>query len=280
MPLLGERRLLIVRDVDRLSGKEQKKLIDYLKQPNPETIMVMVARFPKPGEAKDNKFLKRIEATPLFKLVDSEGDVLRFSMSGRGKQKKLEAWINEQFRQRGRKVEDSGIQLLMEKVGQDLRFLSDAIEKVCLFSPGDGPVNEEEIETVVSPLAERGIFEFVDAVADRRRDIALSLLNRLARQGESPQRMFALLLRQFRMIARTKALSRDHEYKEIASILGVPPFVVGKLLKQSKKYSSKRLRSVFSQFQRAQVELHSTKYLEEKEYANSILEMLVVQIIG
>jgi len=141
-------------------------------------------------------------------------------------------------------------------------------------------VSTEEITQVVVPSAEQGIFELVDSVADRRRDLSLYLLNKLIRQGESPQRIFGLLLRQFRLIARCKSLARDHEYQEIASTLGIPPFLVGKCLKQSNRFSSDRLRSAFGEFRQAQVEMHSGRYLSEKEYQGAILEMLIVKIIG
>jgi hypothetical protein len=63
-------------------------------------------------------------------------------------------------------------------------------------------------------------------------------------------------------------------------VLGIPPFLVGKCLKQSSRFSPERLRSAFGEFKRAQVEMHSNRYLGEREYQGTMLEMLIVKIIG
>jgi len=51
-------------------------------------------------------------------------------------------------------------------------------------------------------------------------------------------------------------------------------------MNQARRYSSDRLRSVFTEFKKAQVELHSSKYLSEREYQGTVLELLVAKVIG
>lgn len=280
VPLLSSRRLVIVREVDRLSRKDQQRLAGYLEAPNPETTLVLVAHFPKAGEQRDSSAMKRLEGSALFKRARQAGEVLKFSFAGRGRQQKIENWASEEFKKRGKRIEPGAGDLLLEKVGRELRDLGDAIERTCLFAADKEVIRRADIEQVVIPAAEPGIFELIDAVAERRRDLSLYLLNKLIQQGESPHRIFSLLLRQFRMIAKVKSLAADHDYRQIASRVGIPPFLVSKCMQQSKRFSSERLRSVFMEFKRAQVELHSSKYLGEREYQGSVLEMLIVRIIG
>jgi len=280
IPLLSARRLVIVREYDRLTRKEQQELASYLETQNPETTLVLVAHFTRAGEARDSGSVKRIESSVLYKKVREVGEVLKFSLGTRGRQEKLNSWVGEQFKKRGKKLDPAARALLFGKVGIELRDLEDAIERICLFSSDAGVIGTAEVEQVAEPVAAQGVFEFVDSVADRRRDISLYLLNRLMRQGESPYRLYSLLLRQFRLIARVKALSADHDYPSIASRVGIPPFLVSKCLQQAKRFSAERLRSIFLEFKKAQVELHSSRYLGENEYQGSVLEMMVVKIIG
>jgi DNA polymerase-3 subunit delta len=281
LPLMATRRLVIARNVDKLGKKEQDLIAAYLERPNPATTLVLVASVPGAGEHRDSNIIKKVEGSALFKRAAAAGgEPLKFSWAPRGRQKKVEDWVTDEFKRRGKKIDREARDLLVEKVGRELRGLGDAIERVCLYAADTDTVGAEEVEKVVVPAAEQGVFELIDAVADRRRDLSLYLLNRLLRQGESPQRIFSLLLRQFRLIARCKSMAHDHEYGEIASVLGIPPFLVGKCLKQSSKFSSERLRSAFGEFKRAQVEMHSNRYLGEKEYQGAILEMLIVKIIG
>lgn len=280
IPLLSPRRLVLVKDVDCMSRSDLARLASYLESPNPATILVLVTRFPQSGQPRDTKATKRVEGTALFKAASQAGDVLKFTISGRGKRSRLEEFVSDSFKKRGKEVTAEARQALLERTGNDLRELEGAVERVSLYV-GDRPeVELEEIELLTVPSAERDIFEFVDSVAERRRDLALYLFNRLMRQGESPQRLFGLLLRQYRLISRVKSLSSDHDYGEIASSVGVPPFIVSKCLQQSKRYSAERLRGLFGEFRRAQLELHSTKYLPDREYQETVMEMLIVRLIG
>jgi DNA polymerase III subunit delta len=280
VPMMSARRLVIARDVDKLSRKEQEELAGYLESPNPATTLVLVARLPAAGERRDANAIKRVESSPLFKSARATGEVLKFTMAGRGKQQKIEEWVTEKFARRGKRIDSAARELLIGNVGRELRELEDAIERVSLFAGEKAVIGVSDVSEVVLPTAEQGMFELVDAVADRRRDISLYLVNRLIRQGESAPRVFSMLLRQFRLIARCKSLAVDHEYGAIASELGIPPFLVGKCMQQSRRYSAERLRSIFGEFQRAQVELHSTKYLAEGEYQGHVLETLIANIVG
>lgn len=281
IPLMASRRLVIARNVDKLSRKEQDVIAAYLERPNAATTLVLVAKVPEAGERRDSNVIKKVESNALFKKAIAAGaEPLKLSWAPRGRQKKVEDWVTDEFKRRGKKIDRDARDMLLERVGRELRDLGDAVERVCLYAADTDLVGVEEVEKVVVPAAEQGVFELIDAVADRRRDLSLYLLNKLVRQGESPHRIFSLLLRQFRLIARCKSLSHDHEYGQIASVLAIPPFLVGKCLKQSSKFSSERLRSAFGEFKVAQVELHSNRYLGEKEYQTAILEMLIVKIIG
>src|SRR5450756_74004 len=53
VPLMSPRRLVIAREVDKISRKEQGRLAEYIESPNPATVLVLVAHFPRPGDQRD-----------------------------------------------------------------------------------------------------------------------------------------------------------------------------------------------------------------------------------
>ncbi|PKQ27678.1 MAG: DNA polymerase III subunit delta [Candidatus Anoxymicrobium japonicum] len=281
IPLLASRRLVIAKNVDKLSKKGQDIISRYMEKPNPATTLVLVASASPSGAPRDSGIVKKVENSALFRCaIASGGESLKFAWAARGRKGKVEDWIRDEFKKRGKRIEPAARDMLIEKVGRELRNLSDAVERICLYAADADTVGVEEVVKVVVPAAEQGIFEFIDSVAERRRDLSLYLLNRLIKQGEGPQKIFNLLLRQFRLIASCKSMQHTHEYGKIASELGIPPFLVGKCVKQSTKFSQERLRSIFGEFKQAQLEMYSGRYLEEGEYQGSILEMLTVKIIG
>lgn len=276
VPLLSSRRLVIVRDVDRLNRKEQEKLAAYVKGDNPDTTLVLVARFHTPP---DSSAVKKVESSPLFKAASKKGQVVLVSL-GRGRQAGLDTYVSDEFKKRGKKLDADARSLLITKAGGNLRDLADAVERVCLFCGDEKVVGLDMVEQAVSPLAEQGVFEFVDAVAGRRRDLSLYLLDRLLMQGESPERLFSMLLRQFRLLARTKAIIDSGSREDVASRLGVHPFVAKKCLEQSRRFSADRLRHAFGELKNAQVEMRTTSFMDDREYESYVLEKLVSKIIG
>lgn len=281
VPLMSSRRLVIAMGADRLGRREQEAICTYLDDPNPAATLVLVA-LGGPGSVKrDAASMKKVEGSPLFKKVGSVGgEPLKFTLGGRGSRKKVEEWIADEFERRGKRVEPSAGSVLLERVGRELRDLEDAIERICLYAADEGAISSEHVVKVVVPAAEQGVFELIDAVGDRRRDQSLYLLDRLMRQGESPQRIFSLLLRQFRLIARCKAMARDTDHPRMASALGIPPFLVSKCVRQSSRFSPEKLRAAFLEFKKAQMEMHSNRYLPERDYQAAMLEMLIVRLIG
>ena len=281
LPLASRRRVVIVRDVDLLPSAEQSRLAEYLDETSPSTVLVLVAHFPEAGEPRDEKAASRIERSALFKKAKAIGETAQLTF-GRKKQRKknLDAWLIEQFRKRGKSIDPAARQVLLERVGDKPRDLEDAVERICLFSAGAVKIGEEEIEQVVVPAGEQGVFEFLDAVGDRRRDRSLYLLNRLLAQGEQPQRLLNALLGRFRLMARLKSMAPRAGAEEIAGELNLHPYYVNKCMQQARKYSAERLRSAFLQFRNAQVALHSTASIDRKDYQANVLEMMLVEIIG
>lgn len=279
-PMISSRRLLIVNGVDKLSKKGKEELGKYIERPNDKTVLVLVTRFPKPGETRDANIIKRIESSTLYKQVKISGETLKFTQVKKGRQGKIELWVRSEFKNRGKKITDEVVSALFEKVGTELRDLNTAIEQVCLYSGEIELVSVEMVSDTIHGSASHGVFELVDTVAERRRDLSLLLLNRLVEQGENPQNLFNLLLRQFRMIAKVKSLRMTHDYREIASVAGIPPFLVSKCDNQARRFSTERLREIFLEFKNAQYELYNVRYLPSNEYQSFIIEKLIVAIIG
>ncbi|GEM_PF-818371 len=276
----GGRRLVILRNATRLSAAGQKKLIEYMRAPNSSTVFVVVAHFPEPQEQSPAKTEAKIESSQIFKFASSNCEVVRFSLQKAGTRIPLESWVIERFRARGKRIKREAAALLIERIGRDLRALSASIERICLYAEDVKIIEIEHIDMLTDSVATKGIFELVDAVADRKKDIALYTLNRIMEYSESAERVFILLLRQFRLISKVKILSRARSPRDIGERLRIPPFLVNKCLEQSRNFSAERLRSLFKEFEKANAELHSTRYLPERDYKTHVLENLILRITG
>ena len=89
------------------------------------------------------------------------------------------------------------------------------------------------------------IFDMVNAVAEKQQRKALDYYYDLVALKEPPMRILFLLTRQFRLLLEVKDMDkRGYPRKEIASKVGLHPFVVGKYQEQARAFSSKALREI------------------------------------
>jgi hypothetical protein len=115
IPLMASRRLVIARNVDKLSKKEQETIAAYLDRPNPATTLVLVASVPAAGEHRDSNIIKKVEGNALFKKATAVGgEPLKFSWAPRGRQKKTEDWVTDEFKRRGKKIDGAARDMLVE----------------------------------------------------------------------------------------------------------------------------------------------------------------------
>ncbi len=268
--LLSKRRLVIVRDVDRLSAADKKKLISYLDNPNPQTVLVLIARFLQGTETRQ---LRKIQSSALYKAAYKTGTVHKFSLAR--DEDTIERWLTREIKKRGKKISHEALETIIERVGNNLRDLSDAIERVCLYVGDKERIDKDEVNSIVVPSSEKGVFEMIDALAGRRRDETIYLLNKILRQGERPRTLLYLIRRQFRLIARAKDMVEETNAAEAASKLGVPPFVARKCLAEAGRFSREQLRSVIILLATTEEDMNTGVHDE-----TFLLERLAITITG
>jgi DNA polymerase-3 subunit delta len=105
----------------------------------------------------------------------------------------------------------------------------------------------EDVEVLCPPDLQSNIFAFVDALGMGNRSKALGLLEALVRTGEPPLRIVHMIRRQFRLLARAKALfAGGASRSEVASTLKIPSFVARKFQEQAQKLSEEDLENALA----------------------------------
>lgn len=257
-PFIDEHRLILIKDFEKLPGYIHEGIADYIKNPLPSNILVMVAS-------------KIDEKSKIFKEVKKIGITRNFPAL---KRQDLFLWIRNEFKKRDKIASSQIYQFLAETVESDLRILSEEIEKICLYLGEGREVNLSEIKNFVRRSITSRIFKLTDAIALGHGGEAIIILNRLIEQKEEPMRIFGFLRRHFTMILKVKFLIKEKKsIEDIASELGVIPFVAKKYQKQSKNFSSQKLKKIFNYLLQADLDLKGSSYPR-----NLILEKLIVKI--
>lgn len=211
LSMFGSKRLIILRNIQDLGKQDIALLEDYAKSPNDAALLVLVAlaKAYKSGAKNSSRPIDRALASlpktmaGLIDAVEKNGQVFEFappSTTGTAK------WARDRLASEGASATPEAIRQLTERVGSDFSRLSSEIDKLALWAHGSETVDSDTIDVLVSPTVESGAFDLINAISDRKEQLALTVLSRLYDQGESTMRMLGLIAWHFRALIKIRCL--------------------------------------------------------------------------
>ncbi len=226
LPFLAPRRLVIVRDADKMSTEELGVLAEYAKDPSPVATLVLVAT----SIARN---------TRIFKAIDALGGVSEYAAP---KKSELPGWVSKLFVAKGRTISRDGAEALVRAVGKDLRRLDSEADKVIAYAGIKQTLDRADVEAVVVESAPTSIFEFLDAVGARDAASALGLLGDLVDSGESLPGIHAMTLRHLRSLVGIVSLrERGLGGSEAARMLKLADWQYRNLARQAERFREDEL---------------------------------------
>lgn len=226
MPFLAERRVIILEGTGVLkSGGEA--LAEYFGEPCDTTTWILV-------ESECDKRSK------LFKAADKAGLCVEFTAQDEATLKK---WILGMLKKEGKQITGATLELFLEKTGTDMNIIRLELEKLLCYTMDRSVIESADVEAVCISRITGHIFDMVDAIGVRDQRKALDLYNELQALREPPIRILFLIGRHMNILLQVKDLKkRGFDNKAMASKVGVPPFTVGKYLKQAGMYKTSQLK--------------------------------------
>lgn len=235
VPFLAPVRLVIVENLltDNPSRELADQLLEYLPH-LPETArLVFLESKPLRSNSRLLRFAEEADNGYARQFNRPEGNALH-------------RWIQQRAGTRGGKIAPQAVHMLATNAGNDLAILENEVEKLVLYC--DGAMVEAEDVALLSPyVAEASIFDLVDAVGSRNGRQAATLLHHKLGEGADPFYLFAMIVRQFRLLIQIKELSEGGQRPPaIAQELHIHPFVAGKLHQQSQRFSLAQLEQIYA----------------------------------
>ena len=216
--LFGDGPFVVVKNLDAWNAAQKAVVVAYLEDPAPEADLILLGK--KLG-ARER----------LLSTAKKSGEVHTFEQPTG---KALVRWVVGHAKGSGLDLPEDVAQDLVDRCSGDKQRLVNEMEKLALYV-ADRPATAGDVEALCSPDVQSNIFAFVDALAAGNGERALKLLEDLIAAGEPPLRVTYMVRRQFRLVARARALfARGASQGEVAKELKVPPFVARKLEEQAR----------------------------------------------
>lgn len=234
-PMMAERRLVVVREAQKLKGLEQ--LADYAAEPMESTVLVLLMH----GESADKR-------RALYKNCMKNGVVLE-SVAKRDYE--MPSWIMSYYTGLGLEIAPDAASLLAEYAGTDLGKIALETEKLMKNLPeGTVAVRVEDIENNVGVSRQYSIFELTKALSERNGPKALRIAARIGQAPKfaMPMAISALYTHFYRILKYHALRMRKQEPSpsEKASVLAVNPFFVREYDIAVARYPLRKCMSVVS----------------------------------
>lgn len=231
MPFFGERRLIVIEDSGFLKNASPE-LAEYLKEAPETTYFLFV----------EEEIDKRGK---LYKTVKDRGRIVELTTQD---EHTLLRWILGNMKKEGKQTTESAVRYLLAKCGTDMENLQSEMEKLFCYTLEKETIEIADIEEICTTQITNQIFEMIAAVAEKKQKKALDLYYDLLALKEKPMKILALLSRQFRLLMEVKELAgQGYGRKDIASSVGLNPYVVGKYVEQAKAFHRKELRGILEE---------------------------------
>lgn len=236
LPFAVPYRLVIVTSIEKASAANLAILTGYVENPSETTILAVV------GE-------KLAKTSKLYKAITKQGAVLdRKAPKGR----ELPQTVIGLGTQIGVQMNTQVAQALINAAGEELDVLSLSLEKIKTYMSPRVRVELSDVAAVVAQTAEVRVWDFTNALFDRKVARALELMQEITlNQAKRPKQrsdMFSLMSlaeRQTRecLAARSLIDRGTDSTSALAQELGKQEWQARTVLNQAKKFRTEELRA-------------------------------------
>ena len=253
IPVVADRRLVVVKGADALSRKDWEVLTHYLMKPLSSTCLIFIMDDPPPGVSPE---------VPVYFSAEEPSDIKSFLMT--------------EIKTQGKKMSPGAVTLLMDAPWGSLQELKQEVEKLAVYVGDKQTIDEDDVGLLCSAREESGAFALTDSLGDRDGRRALRIVGELLDRGDKEIGILAMLSGHFRRLTITQnVLNRGGGFQEVREALGGKFYPFQKFAGQSRRFTSEELLGLFERF------LESDKGFKGGRIPSRIvLESLVLDIVG
>lgn len=227
-PMMSPVRLVLVKEAQDIPTREWDLLPEYLKAPQPQTLLVFCYRH--------KKLDKRTKA---YKAISDKGCICE-----RAKlyDNQVPDWVGNYASQHSHPISQRGALMIAEYLGNDLGKIVGELEKVFISLPQGGPITEDVIEQNIGISKAYNVFELQSAIG--RRDVVQCnrIVNHFAANPkENPIQMVLPTL--YNYFVKVMIYLQLPDKSQAASAMKVNPYFVRDYATAAQNYSLGKLAS-------------------------------------
>lgn len=243
-PVMAERRLVIVREADKImkakaaSTSKSKKaartedlLGSYLSSPQPETVLIfdMIKMGPK-------------NQLP-WKDLAAKAEVIEFPTL---KEPALVDWLRQRAKKHKKSLSDQAARLMVGHLGTSLRTHANELDKLITYTAERAEITEQDVEQVVGVSRSYNVFELTKAIgAGDKAKCTEIVIRMLAQDKDQRQLLFVMIARYLEQLIITQEMlvkgEKEPAIAEAIELRGGAAYFVREFITAAKRYRRERL---------------------------------------
>jgi len=256
-PMFADRKLVIVKEFDKLVMTEADSFLKYVHNPHPSTILVLMA--------------EKWQKTKLFMEIQQNAVTVNCRTLSMGD---LYKWVENKLKDAGIQFEKPTIGFLIENIGYNLLRLNLEIEKLINYVGTGGKINIDTVSAITGFTRDVSIFNFQKALGSRNLSKSLETGLLLLEQGELLSAILPMLGNFFRRIWVVKYLTRKNQnQKQILKQLNGHPYAYNDIFASIGNFSDRQIEMILRMLEESELLLKTSM---KKEL--SILSMVCYHI--
>ena len=191
-PMTGERRVVVVREADRLSAHDCELLAAYTEEPSVSSCLLLVGTKPDMRRKPFAGLKKGGRALECKRLYENQ----------------VPAWITAEVGRGGRHIGPEAAKLLPAYVGTSLREIRNELEKLYVYIGARREITADDVAALVGMSREFTPFELQKAVGRRETARAMTILQEFLGSGGGVPLVIATMTNYFLTLWKLHDLRR------------------------------------------------------------------------
>lgn len=268
-PMMSDRRLVMVKEAQRVRKEEWEKVAQYLENPLDTTVFVVAfkgkgKRFD--GRSKIGKLMKEKAVTFESKVVYED---------------KIAPWITRMAQDKGFTVDVDAMRVLVAYLGNNLGLIENEMDKIFLFLAGapEKRVTVQVVYEMINIDKDFNVFELLNHLGTRDHAKCHFIINQMMKnvKDNPPVMILGQLFRFYDDLALINSGKLTSDF-EVARKLGKHQFIARRYLEASRNYRMSEIKRNLTFLLEADLQLKGIQHTHLGQ--EHVMKMLVFKLLN
>jgi DNA polymerase-3 subunit delta len=244
VPFSSPRRLIVMKEPEKLPKDDLSLLIAYTKKPSKFTCLVLDS--PDDGLLRDGGL---------------DSGTVSVSYFGELSDREVAKWIKDFLACRRKRMDAGAVEILRELQRNDLSRLAQELEKLTAFTGARPDITAGDVEELVGRSSIRDAFEIAKLVAAADAGGAVKMAGDLMASGKKPHEIIGLLSWHFRNMMRARILlDRGLAPYRAAAALGIGRNYMRDFLREARRADTAAIRAKLRVLLETDMDIKRTRF--------------------